>query len=605
MFQQIDWIILITYLLLALIVGILMTRKAGKGLEAYFVADRSLPWWWLGISMIATTFAADTPLAVTGITANEGVAGNWLWWSWAITYITVAIFFASRWRKSNVLTDVEFIEMRYDGAAARFLRGFKSVYFGIVVNCFILGWVMTAMTRIADPFISWEMILGSDVYSNVSNWFPQFLLFKENLNTTITVIAITLIVMVYSTLGGIRGVVITDLFQFAIAIVTAIIFAFTAVDFVGGLDGLYSKMDTLYGPEKAEFYTDFFPSLKNPLLPIYIFLIYVFVQWWARYDSDGTGYLAQRINSASSAKDAMKGSLLFAIAFVALRSWPWILIGLVSLVVFPVGMPELWPEAFALPVEDDKIIREAAYPVLMKMILPAGLLGLTFTSLVAAFMSTVDTHLNWGSSYLLNDLYKRYIKPDAGEKHLVKVSRITVVLITIIAILVSSQITTIASAWKFFWNMASGLGVAQLMRWMWWRANAWTEISAMIGALILTVAMAYGFPDQNPTIQLAIISLCSFIIAILFTYLTPSVNHAQLSAFSKKLKPFGFWKGYQTDSSIWKRSVLNWVMAIVCCYSALFCIGYALKMEWIKTIVLFLFFVFTFHMIVKKMSLED
>ncbi len=412
----IDWGIFIVYLAIVFIVGVVVSKKSSSGIDSYFVADRSLPWWWLGISIIATTFAADTPLAITGITANGGIVGNWFWWAWAATYITVSIFFAKRWRSSNVLTDVEFIELRYSGKEAAFLRGFKAFFYGIVINVFILGWVITAAVKIAGPFIKWENIIGHSAMEGISNIYPEALLFKGDLNATLTIMALLLIVMVYSSIGGIRGVILTDLFQFVIAIVVSIIFAVYAVQSVGGLENLQNSLVDIYGEVRAGHMTEIIPSFDNPLIPFEIFLIYVVVQWWVKYDSDGSGYIAQRINTAKNENDARKGSMLFAIAFIALRTWPWIMVALVSLVLFPLDDPSLLYGAEGEIVGAD---REAAYPVLMKLLLPIGIMGLAFTSLMAAFMSTVDTHLNWGSSYLTNDIYRRFINPEANQKQLV------------------------------------------------------------------------------------------------------------------------------------------------------------------------------------------
>ncbi len=273
-----DWIIFLVYLVAVFLIGVIVSKKASAGIDSYFVADRSLPWWWLGISIIATTFAADTPLAITGITAKGGIVGNWFWWSWAATYITISIFFAKRWRSSQVLTDVEFIELRYSGKEAAFLRGFKAFFYGVVINVFILGWVITAAVKIAGPFIKWENILGSSAYQTIENFYPSFLLFKGDLNASITIAVLLLIVMVYSSIGGIRGVILTDLFQFVIAIVISIVFAIYAVDAVGGLSGLQSSLVDLYGEVRAGHMTEIIPSFDNPLIPFEIFIIFVFVQ---------------------------------------------------------------------------------------------------------------------------------------------------------------------------------------------------------------------------------------------------------------------------------------------------------------------------------------
>lgn len=576
--SSIDWIIFIVYLVIVFAVGIWVSKKSSSGINSYFVADRSLPWWWIGISIIATTFAADTPLAITGITAKSGIAGNWFWWSWAATYITVSIFFAKRWRQSNVLTDVEFIELRYSGKEAAFLRGFKAFFYGIILNVFILGWVITAAVKIAGPFIHWDDVLGMDLFCVLEGIYPSFLLFKADFNATLTILSLLIVVMIYSSIGGIRGVILTDLFQFVIAIVISIVFAYFAVQEVGGLANMQTSLSDIYGSVKAEHLTEFFPSFDNPMVPFEIFLIYVVIQWWVRYDSDGSGYIAQRINTAKTPEDAQKGSFLFAIAFIALRTWPWILVALVSLILFPLEYDE-----------NGEILgdREAYYPMIMTMVLPVGLVGLAFTSLMAAFMSTVDTHLNWGSSYLTNDIYRRFVRPKATEKQLVRFSRIMVIIITVLAVLVASQMESIGGAWKFFINAASGLGVAQLIRWFWWRANAWTEISSMLAALLATALYPTLFETyaNNPhfdTYALVGITMFSLLISITVTLLTRAVDEAQLQKFIDLCNPVGFWKGTGASKDAMKgfaNSSIMWVLGLTASFSGLFCIGYFLMLK--------------------------
>lgn len=581
---SLDWLIFVVYLVIVFIVGIIVSKKSSEGVDSYFVADRSLPWWWLGISIIATTFAADTPLAITGLTASGGIVGNWFWWSWAATYITITIFFAKRWRASQVLTDVEFIELRYSGKEAAFLRGFKAFFYGVVINVFILGWVITAAVKIAGPFIEWKGILGASAFAAIASIYPDFLLFKGDLNATITILALLIIVMVYSSLGGIRGVILTDLFQFVIAIVVSIIFAVYAVDAIGGLENLQVKLVDIYGSTRAGHMTEIIPSFDNPLIPFEIFLIYVFVQWWVRYDSDGSGYIAQRINTAKSEKDAQKGSLLFSIAFIAIRTWPWIMVALVSLVLFPLG------DASAIYGPEGEIVgadREAAYPVLMKLLLPVGIMGLAFTSLMAAFMSTVDTHLNWGASYLTNDIYRRFIKPKAKQKELVRFSRVNVVIITILAVLVASQMDSIAGAWKFFINAASGLGVAQLLRWFWWRANAWTEISSMLAALLATILYPHLFSQYADvphfdTYALLGITFFSLLTSLIVTFTTKPASEEQLKIFIERCNPIGLWKGAGVTKkavSNFANSAIMWVLGLTVSFCGLFSIGYFLMLK--------------------------
>jgi len=583
--KTIDWIIFISYLLGIFMIGVWVSQKAKTGMKSYFSADKSIPWWWLGISIIATTFAADTPLAITGITANTGISGNWFWWSWVATYVSVAIFFSKRWHTSGVLTDVELIELRYDGKGAAFLRGFKAFFFGVILNCFILGWVITAAVKIAGPFIDWTSILGDSTFQVIQDIYPAFLLFKDDLNATITILVLLIFVSIYSSLGGIRGVILTDLFQFAIAMISAIYFAFYAVDAVGGTTALISQIHKIYGPQKAAHLLEFVPSLDNTMLPFQIFMIYILVQWWVRFDSDGTGYIAQRINTAKSPEDAKNGSILFSIAFVALRTWPWVMVALVSLVLFPLDNPGANYPEYAAAISAD---REVAYPILMKILLPAGLLGLAFTSLMAAFMSTVDTHLNWGASYLVNDIYLRFINPEADQKTLIRFSKLMVFVILFIAILVSSQIDSIANAWKFFINAASGLGIAHLIRWFWWRANAYTEISAMATAVICTIGFTFFKPldagAHFDTYALLGITAVTFVTCILVTMMTRPTSPTVLNHFIQKTNPIGFWQGKSSRLGVdnFANSSLQWLSALSISFGGLFCIGYFLLNEFTK-----------------------
>ncbi len=606
--EQLDWIIFGVYLLFVFLLGIAVSKKASSGIESYFVADRNLPWWWLGISIIATTFAADTPLAVTGITAKNGIVGNWLWWSWAATYITVAIFFAQRWRKSGVLTDVEFIELRYDGKQAALLRGFKAFFFGVVLNCFILGWVITAAVSIASPFIQWMDLLPA-FYHFMEVWYPSILMFKGDLNASLTILALLIIVLTYSSLGGIRGVILTDLVQFVIAMITSIVFAYYAVSELGGMQSIQNQLVHIYGETSARHYTEFLPSLDNPLLPFQIFLIYTLVQWWVRFDSDGTGYIAQRINTAKSAADAQKGSLLFAIAFIALRTWPWILVGLVSLVMFPIGNETINHLSEGALVAKN---REIAYPLIMKLILPVGLLGLTFTSLMAAFMSTVDTHLNWGSSYLTNDIYKRFINKEANQKELIKFSKRMVLLITLLAIITASQMDSIEGAWKFFINAAAGLGIAQILRWFWWRANAYTEISAMLTAIAITFLLTYlkseNASTHYDTYGLVIITLITLVVSIIITLLTKQVGEETLKSFAEKCLPIGLWKGivpFNQSGPKFLRTVGMWLLGMLVSFSGLFAIGHLLFGRYILAISLAIVSIVSLGLLFRMMQKEN
>ncbi|WP_051133808.1 sodium:solute symporter family protein [Leptospira fainei] len=581
MFSTIDWILIGVYIAFAFGAGILLSSKAGESLSSYFVADRKLPWWWLGTSMVATTFAADTPLVITGVVAKDGVSGNWLWWSWALGYMAMTVFFASLWRRVEVLTDIEIVEIRYSGIGAAILRASKAFFLSILINSIILGWVFKAMSKITRPFLDWNILLGENAYRIIASVWPGFLVF-DDLNNTLTVLLLFSVVVFYSSMGGIQGVILTDLFQFALGICGAVIFAFYAVNYVGGLDGLYSKLELTY-PGKSEGMLSFWPSFGEGEnhLPLTIFLIFIGVQWWIQYYSDGSGYLAQRLHTAKTPKDAELGSLWFNIANFILRTWPWVLTGLVCLVVFPLAQADLlFPEGSM--VQND---REMGYPALMKIILPSGILGLVFVSLMAAFMSTADTHINWGASYLVNDLYLRFLKPSANNKETVRASRIAVVLMAGISILVATQMGSIESAWKFFLAMASGLGLPQILRWIWWRANAWTELSGMSTALGLSLVLYPIFPEVRSEYLLFWTSIGSVVVSITVTLLTAPIGDDTLNKFVMRTQPFGFWGkwgGREVRKEFYSRCWI-WILASLSLYAALFGTGYLLKKELMQT----------------------
>lgn len=570
MFSVIDWFFIFMYLSFAFAAGILLSPKAGKSLVSYFVADRKLPWWWLGTSMVATTFAADTPLVITGFVAADGISANWFWWSWAIGYMAMTVFFAGKWRRMEVLTDVEFVELRYGGKPAIILRMVKAFYLSILVNSIVLGWVFKAMSKITGPFLDWKDLLGADRFAIIQNVWPSFLIF-DSLNNTITVLILFLVVIVYSSMGGIQGVILTDLVQFALGMGGAILFAVYAVSSQGGVSGLLSKMEEIY-PDKHKSILSFWPDFQEASLPINVFLIFISVQWWAQYYSDGSGYLAQRIHTAKNPKEAEKGSLWFNVANFMIRTWPWILTALVTLVVFPLHDPtKYFSEGWIVGGD-----REMGYPILMKLILPNGILGIVFASLMAAFMSTADTHINWGASYIVNDFYLRFVHPKADDKTLVKASRIAVVTMSIIAILVATQIQSIANAWKFLLAFASGMGLPQILRWIWWRTNAWTELSGMITALILSMILYPSFPNVRSEYLLFWVAIGSVVVSILVTFLTPPVPQNTLDDFIKRVDPIGFWKGEDDKKRLedFYKKIFLWLLGTAALFFGMFSLGY-------------------------------
>jgi SSS family solute:Na+ symporter len=531
----IDWLIIGAYVLFTVAVGLYYRRSASRGMASFFVGDRSFPWWLVGISMVATTFAADTPLAITGIVAREGISGNWFWWSLGISHLAVVFVVARLWRNSRVITDAEVVELRYEGRSAAILRGFKAFFFAIVINCITMGWVIRAVGKIAHSFLRWETAFPG-LYQWMATWWPQGITIADP-GEGLSILIMSAIALFYASLGGIRSVVITDLVQFAMALIGAILFAAFAVDHVGGLDALVSQLHEIY-PERADRILAFVPSdLAGGAL--FAFVMFVSVQWWAQHNSDGGGYFAQRLCSAKDEHHATRGTLLFTLTHYLVRTWPWLLVGLVALVVFP-----LEPAAGAAVSDDYARVlsdREAAYPILIVQLLPPGLVGLLVASLIAAFMSTIDTHINWGSSYLVNDVYARFLRPAASDRQLVTAGRLATVLVLVIALAITTRIDSIKDAWEFFTALGAGMGLPHLLRWVWWRLNAFSELSGLLSAALLTGILWLFFPEMEYAEKLAWTVAGSTVVMLTVTWLTPAVSHERLTRFYRQVRPFGFW----------------------------------------------------------------
>ncbi len=446
--HPVDWTILLLFLTFTIIVGLRLRKRASSSPEEYFISGRRLPWWVLGTSMAATTFAADTPLAVTGLTAEHGLSGNWLWWSAMFANITSAVIFAPLWRRSRCMTDLEYIELRYGGPEAKYLRGFLAVYRGLVLNCIIMGWVLLAMGKMMKVFLGWEP------------WISLSLCL--------------ILVVVYALLSGFSGVVVTDLFQFPTALLGACVLAWLAIREVGGLGGLVDRLRDRFGEDGAAAVLSPIPHSGGTFttLPWTAFLIYLLILWWNKPEIEGTGYMAQRMIAARSEKDALWGTTWFVFATYILRTWPWILTALAALVLFP-------------NLEDP----ELGYPMMMKRVLPVGLLGLLVTSMVAAFMSTIDTHLNWGTSYLVHDLYKRFFKRQASPRHYVRVAKGIEVILGAGTLALALNMESIAEIWKIFFSMTAGVGAVHVLRWIWWRVNVYTELTVMAASFVVTLTL--------------------------------------------------------------------------------------------------------------------
>jgi Na+/proline symporter len=551
--HYLDWIIIASYFLLSLGIGFYYKANASKDLNQFFLGGRNLPWYIAGISMVATTFAADTPLWVTEKIAQHGVSGNWLWWNMLIGGMLTTFFFARLWRRADVLTELELIEIRYSGKAAAFLRGFKSIYMGIFLNVVIIGWVNAALASILIVFFD----------------IPE---------TQILYVlgGCMLIVAFYSTLSGFMGVAITDTIQFFIAMIGCIILAVIVLntDKIGGMEGLKTQLPA--------WRFDFFPKIGESTstldtigtysISIGAFLTFGLVQWWASWypgaEPGGGGYIAQRMMSAKDEKNAVYATLFFQIAHYCLRPWPWIIVGLCALVLYPDLGPEETKQGFVLAMRD---------------YLPVGLKGLLLVAFLAAYMSTVSTQLNWGASYITNDFYKRFIKKPESFKneeeentHYVKAARVSTLLIVFISIFATSQIETIDGAANFLIECGAGLGMVLILRWYWWRINAWSEITASIAPFVGYTLSNYVFEFEHPVNFLFTVGF-STVCWLIVTFATSPTEYIHLAKFYNKVKPEGNWKPYRTEVNEKRSPMLPlficWISAIVMTYSVLFLIG--------------------------------
>ncbi len=525
-----DWSIIIGYLAFALGIGIYFSRRAGRGMSDFFVTGRSLPWWLAGTSMVATTFAADTPIFITGEVARHGIAGNWLWWNVAIAHMLAVFVFARLWRRARIITDLELIEIRYSGRSAAALRGFRAVYEGILINSIIMSWSLLAMTKILEVFFSfnkWEAIVVCAV-----------------------------ITLTYTVLSGLWGVVMTDFLQFIIAMVASLALVIIVSVKMGGMGVLRENL----GPEMLEFV----PRRSGSLLPWTAFAAYLSLNWWAGKSADGGAYLAQRMFAAKDEGHATKAMLWFTVAHYALRPWPWIIVALFSLVAFPgLADPEL------------------GYPKMVARFLPTGLRGMMVVSFLAAFMSTIDTHLNWGSSYLVNDIYKRFVRKEASDRHYVRVSRLTCVLLMVLASVITYMMTSVTGAWKLIYQLTAGIGGVYIMRWLWWRVNAWSEISAWVSSAVITVSIRTLWPDMEFGLKLAATALLSTASWLAVTLATSPVDEERLIEFYRRVKPSSpGWRrvarraGIEGDAgrSAWG-DLVGWIAGSLMVYAFLFGTG--------------------------------
>jgi Na+/proline symporter len=516
----IDWIIIAIYFVISLSIGLYMSKRAGRSTSDFFLSGRNLPWYIAGTSMVATTFAADTPLAVTELVAENGIAGNWLWWNMLFGGMLTVFFFARLWRRAGILTDCELVSIRYSGKPASFLRGFRSIYIGIVMNVIVLAWVNLAMVKILTVMLPNFTFFGITEISFLGITLSAHLMLVASL---------LVFVAFYSALSGLWGVSLTDSFQFIIAMTGCIVLAIFALRHpdVGGISGLKEKLP-------ASVFS-FFPTIGETsvggvlTLSLTAFIAYLGVQWWASWypgaEPGGGGYIAQRMMSAKNEKHSLMATLWFQIAHYGIRPWPWILVALVTLVLYP-----------------DATDKGAAYVMVIRDIMPAGWLGLLMAAFLAAYMSTMASQMVWGTSYIVNDFVKPFIKPNASEKYLVKVSRITTFVLMILSILATTQFTKISDAWKFILACSGGIGLVLILRWFWWRINAWSEIAAMI-APFMVYPWLKSFTNLEFELTLIITVFFSTAVWIIVTFITKPTATETLISFYERVHPGGVgWK---------------------------------------------------------------
>ncbi len=503
-----DWTIVGAYFAVSLAVGIWASKQAGEDTKSFFLAGRNMPWWLLGVSMVATTFSTDTPNLVTDLVRQNGVSGNWVWWAFLLTGMLTVFVYAKLWHRSGVLTDIEFYELRYSGKAAAFLRGFRALYLGLVFNVLVMGAVSLAAVKFGEIVLGWPGWLTLTIACSIT--------------------------LAYSTLGGLKAVIITDFVQFSLAMIGSIwaMIYILGLEQIGGLSNLIAHANVV---DKLAL----IPNLSDPDIWVPILLVPLAVQWWASYypgsEPGGGGYIAQRMFSAKDEKNAVSATLFFNVAHYALRPWPWILIALSSLIVFP----ELSDIQNAFPnLPPDKLGHDVAYPAMLTL-LPTGLLGLVAASLIAAFMSTMSTQLNLGASYLVNDFYHRFIKPDASEKHLVNVGRGFTVISIILGGGLGLFLTSAGQAFTLLLMIGAGTGMIYILRWFWWRINAYTEIVAMVSSLC--IAFYFNFIDQSFAgwEKIVIGAILTTVVWVVATYLTPPDDEETLQNFVKKVNPGG------------------------------------------------------------------
>ena len=545
--SSLDWTIVGANFAFSLAVGIWSSRQAGKDTKSFFLAGRNMPWWLLGISMVATTFSTDTPNLVTDLVRQNGVSGNWVWWAFLLTGMLTVFIYANLWRRSGVLTDIEFYELRYSGKAAAFLRGFRALYLGLIFNVLVMGTVSLAAIKFGEIVLDWP------------GWMTMMIACS--------------ITLAYSVLGGLKAVIITDFVQFTLAMIGSIwgMLYILGLPQIGGLSNLISHANV---SDKLAL----IPDMSDPNMWVPILLVPLAVQWWASYypgaEPGGGGYIAQRMFSAKDEKNAVGATFLFNVAHYALRPWPWILIALSSLIIFP----ELSDIQKAFPnLPADKLGHDVAYPAMLTL-LPSGLLGLVAASLIAAFMSTMSTQLNLGASYLVNDFYHRFIRQDATDKQLVTAGRLFTTISIVLGAGLGLMLTSAGEAFTLLLMIGSGTGLIYILRWFWWRINAYTEIVAMISSIFIAGYFNFGNSNLEGWEKIVIGALITTVFWLVATFFTPPDDDQTLRKFVEKVNPGGpGWTKYSSGiiSQPWPvpRGILCMVLGCIAVYSTLLGVG--------------------------------
>ena len=560
--EFLDWAVIAGYLLLSIGIGVFVVKHDSKNITDFFVAGRNLPWWLLGTSIAATWFATDAPLAVTALVRTKGIYGNWLWWYLGAGIMMMVFFYAKYWRRAEILTDAEMIELRYSGKSASILRGFTAAFFGIFKNCISLGWIMLAMLKFSNVMLGWsaEFALG---------------------------ITLTL-ALIHTLVSGIKGVVVLDMLHFSAGTISTILLAILVLVQVGGPTELSLKLAA--STDAPLGITDMLPNMSHTgATEMIAFVCLIGVLWLGQ--AQGDGYIVQRLFSAKNEKHAIKASLWFAVAGIVILTWPWIVVGLGSVVILPIS------QASEALLADP----ELAYPMMINEVLPVGLRGLLVAAFMAAFMSTVDTHLCWGGSYAVNDIYKRFINNKADDNHYLMVSRISIVLLLLLSAVAAWQMDSIAGAWIYIIEIVSGIAIILMLRWFWWRINAWSEITSMLSALILANGFLWAkwlhnfgllsdtvldlvngwYSEDVALIRATILLLLCTSISILVTFMTKPVDNTTLLHFYTKVRPKGWWGPIAkqlpelVDESSSRESWLGFLFGVIFLNSILFSVGHA------------------------------